>query len=166
MNDPTAPRPGSSMARVEDAAEALGLAIEIKVMDRSTRTAEEAAAACVCDVAQIVKSLVFEDAATGALVLLLVSGRHNADLTYIAEVYGAKLKRCDGKRVRDETGFAIGGVAPIGHLAPVPVFMDETLLTFDAVWAAAGRPDSVFRVDPKALAAAVGATVIAVRPAG
>ena len=81
MNDPTAPRPGSSMARVEDAAEALCLAIEIKVMDRSTRTAEEAAAACGCDVAQIVKSLVFEDAATGALVLLpSLAARITSDL--------------------------------------------------------------------------------------
>lgn len=153
------------MERVVNAAEAAGLSIDLKVMDQSTRTAQDAANACGCAVAQIVKSLVFEDAATGGLVLLLVSGAHNADADYLAEKKeGLQLKRCDGRRVRDETGFAIGGVAPIGHLAPIPVYMDETLLTFKEVWAAAGRPDSVFRVDPKALAKMTGASVITMRP--
>lgn len=146
------------------AAEAAGLSIDLKVMHQSTRTAQDAANACGCAVAQIVKSLVFEDAATSGLVLLLVSGAHNADADYLSEKEGLQLKRCDGRRVRDETGFAIGGVAPIGHLAPLPIYMDETLLTFEEVWAAAGRPDSVFRVDPKALAKMTGASVITVKP--
>lgn len=166
MSEPVTPKPGSSMARVADTAAQLGLDIELKTMDQSTRTADDAARACGCDVAQIVKSLVFEDADTGELVLLLVSGRHNADLDFIAATYGLKLKRCDGRRVRDETGFAIGGVAPIGHLTPTPVHMDEALLGFDTVWAAAGRPDSVFSVDPKALAEAIGARTITVRAQG
>lgn len=151
------------MARVVDAAAELGLAITLLTMDQSTRTAQDAARACGCQVDQIIKSLVFEDASTSGLVLLLVSGRHNADLGFIATTYNHNLKRCDGRRVRDETGFAIGGVAPIGHLNPVPVYMDQTLVTFDTVWAAAGRPDSVFSVDPRALAEASGATVIAVQ---
>jgi prolyl-tRNA editing enzyme YbaK/EbsC (Cys-tRNA(Pro) deacylase) len=154
------PKPGSSMARVADAAAALGLAIELKVMDQSTRTAEDAARACGCEVGQIVKSLVFEDAMSGALMLLLVSGVHNADLDYISDRYGLTLKRCAGRRVRDETGFAIGGVAPIGHLMAIPVHMDTMLLDHDTVWAAAGRPDSVFGVDPKALAKAIDAQMI------
>lgn len=166
MSEPVTPKPGSSMARVADAAAALGLDIELKTMDQSTRTADDAARACGCDVAQIVKSLVFEDARTDALAILLVSGAHNADLDFIADTYGLKLKRCDGKRVRQLTGFAIGGVAPIGHLTPTPVHMDETLLGFDTVWAAAGRPDSVFSVDPNALAEAIGAETITVRPTG
>lgn len=152
------PKPGSSMARVADAAAALGLSIELKVMDQSTRTAEDAARACGCDVGQIVKSLVFENAENGALVLLLVSGRHNADLIYISNQYGLDLKRCDGRRVRDETGFAIGGVAPIGHLAPIPVHMDAVLLDYDLVWAAAGRPDTVFQVSSTALQRATDAS--------
>lgn len=160
--DAVTPKPGSSMERVARDAERLGLAIELRVMDQSTRTAEDAAAACGCAVGQIVKSLVFENADTGALVLLLVSGDHNADLDYISKEYGLKLKRCDGRRVRDETGFAIGGVAPLGHKAPVATYMDESLLDYDSVWAAAGRPDSVFRVDPKALAEAVKPQVIVV----
>lgn len=156
-------KPGSSMERVVKAAKATGLSIDLKVMDQSTRTAQDAANACGCDVAQIVKSLVFENAATGGLVLILVSGAHNADPDHLHDQAGLKLKRCDGRRVRDETGFAIGGVAPIGHLAPIPIYLDERLLAFEDVWAAAGRPDSVFRVDPKALAEMTGATVVSVR---
>jgi len=156
---------GSSIRRVSETAAELGLDIEIIKMAESTRTAEDAAAACGCEVGQIVKSLIFENADTGAITLLLVSGGHNADLDHIASVPGLKLGRCDGRRVRDETGFAIGGVAPIGHKIAVPVFMDEALMTYDLVWAAAGRPDRVFSVDPKALAQATGATVIDVKAA-
>lgn len=157
------PKPGSSMARVVDAAEAMGLPITLKTMDQSTRTAEEAAAACGCTVGQIVKSLVFRDRERDALVLMLVSGQHNADLDHIAQTYGPKLERADTRRVRYETGFAIGGVAPIGHKQTLPIYMDEVLLTYSEVWAAAGRPDSVFCTDPKALGTAINATRIAVR---
>lgn len=152
----------SSIDRVHNSARELGLQIEIRRMDESTRTAGEAAAACGCDVAQIVKSLVFENRADGSLVLCLVSGNHQADIPYISEAYDINLKRCDTRRVRRETGFAIGGVAPIGHLAPIAIYMDQKLLEFDEVWAAAGRPDSVFRVGAKALCDAIDATVIRV----
>lgn len=162
MSNPVVPKPGSSMERVAQDAERLGLQIELRVMDQSTRTAEDAAEACGCTVGQIVKSLVFENADTGALALLLVSGSHNADLEYISSRYGLNLKRCDGRRVRDETGFAIGGVAPIGHKTPVATWLDESLLDHETVWAAAGRPDSVFSVDPRALVDAVKPQLIAV----
>lgn len=150
------------MERVAQDAEQLGLKIELKVMDQSTRTAADAAAACECEVGQIVKSLVFENADTGALVLLLVAGDRNADLDYLSARYMLKLKRCDGRRVREETGFAIGGVAPIGHTAPIATYLDESLLRHDMVWAAAGRPDSVFSVNPKALADAINPAIVAV----
>ena len=163
MSEAIVPKPGSSMQRVALDAERLGLKIELKGMDQSTRTAEEAATACGCEVGQIVKSLVFENADTGKLVLLLVSGDRNADLNYLSERYKLKLKRCDGRRVRDETGFAIGGVAPIGHAAPIATYLDQSLLRHGTVWAAAGRPDSVFSVDPKALAAAIDPTIVAVK---
>lgn len=162
--DPAMLEPGSSIARVAKTAAELGLSIEIARMEQSTRTAEEAADACGCATGQIVKSLIFENAGTGRLALLLVAGSHNADLDYLRAEQALDLKRCDARRVRDETGFAIGGVAPIGHMTDVPVHMDEALLTHDIVWAAAGRPDSVFSVDPKALAEKTGATVIPVRP--
>ena len=114
---------GSSMARVAQAAEASGLKIRILKMAQSTRTAQEAAEAAGCDVGQIVKSLVFENAATKQLNLMLVSGAHNADMDYISDVYDLKFTRCEVRRVRDETGFAIGGVSPIGHLNPIAVYM-------------------------------------------
>ena len=83
-----------------------------------------------CKVAQIVKSLVFENEADGKLVLCLTSGINQVDIAYLSDAYGISLKRCDTRRVRDETGFAIGGVAPIGHINPITVLMDETLLGF------------------------------------
>jgi len=154
---------GSSMARVAKAASDSGLRIRILKMAQSTRTAQEAADAAGCDVGQIVKSLVFENRATGKLNLILVSGAHNADMDYISGHYNVSFTRCEARRVRDETGFAIGGVAPMGHLTPIAVYMDRTLLDHDEVWAAAGRPDSVFSVNPQALAAAIGADIIDVR---
>jgi prolyl-tRNA editing enzyme YbaK/EbsC (Cys-tRNA(Pro) deacylase) len=156
-------RAGSSMARVSQAAARAGLAIRILKMAQSTRTAQEAADAAGCDVAQIVKSLVFENQGTGRLDLLLVSGAHDADMDYITKRYGLILKRCEVRRVRDETGFAIGGVAPIGHLTPIAVHMDRSLMDHAVVWAAAGRPDSIFSADPKALADAISAEIIDVR---
>jgi prolyl-tRNA editing enzyme YbaK/EbsC (Cys-tRNA(Pro) deacylase) len=153
----------SSQERVELAARDLGLDIAVKRMEQSTRTAQEAADAAGCAVGQIVKSLVFADAGTGGLTLLLVSGAHNADTAYISETYGIRLKRADIDRVRDETGFAIGGVAPIGHLVRLPVFIDDSLLAYDEVWCAAGRPDSIFACDPKILAEKTGATIIRVK---
>lgn len=154
----------SSMDRVLDAAGLLGLDIEILTMDRSTRTAEEAAAACGCSVGQIVKSLVFENTSDGSLVLILVSGVNRVDADFLAQSHGLKLDRCDTRKVRDVTGFAIGGVAPIGHLTSIRTFMDEDLLTHEHVWAAAGRPDSVFRVNADKLARVTGATLTRVQP--
>lgn len=150
-----------SMDRVQAAAAAAGLAIEIRRMGASTRTAEEAAAQCGCGVAQIVKSLIFQGELSGRLFLFLVSGSNRLDLAKAAALAGEALKRADPRHIRDETGFAIGGVSPIGHLAPIPAFADETLLTFDVVWAAAGAHDAVFSAEPKALVAAARARAAA-----
>jgi hypothetical protein len=104
-NDPGTDPCRIQHGRVSDAAAEAGLEIRILKMAQSTRTAQEAADAAGCDVAQIVKSLVFENQTTGRLNLLLVSGAHNADMDYISERYGLILKRCEVRRVRDETGF-------------------------------------------------------------
>ena len=90
--------------------------------------------------------------------------RQVSDLDYLSESHALKLQRCDTRKVRNETGFAIGGVAPIGHINPIRTCVDRTLLEHDTVWAAAGRPDSVFSVDPKALVAAIEAEIITVTP--
>lgn len=150
---------GGSIARVRQAAEAAGLAIEVRRMGASTRTAEEAAQQCNCSVAQIVKSLIFQGAEDGRLFLFLVSGTKRLDLDKAAALAGQPLKRGDPRLIRDETGFAIGGVSPIGYERPLPAFADESLLGFDIVWAAAGAHDAVFSAEPQALVSAAGATV-------
>lgn len=149
-----------SVKRVETAARGAGLSISVRRMAEGTRTAQDAAAACGCDVGQIVKSMVFEGAESGALKLLLVSGAHDVDLSRAAGLFGEALARADPKRVRAETGFAIGGVAPIGHLSEIETWMDAALLSHDLVWAAAGAPDAVFSVAPAALMEATGARKI------
>ena len=146
-----------SKKRVLRAAEAAGLDIEIVEMPASTRTAEEAAAACKCDVGQIVKSLIFKGGKSGALKLLLVSGANQVDLAKAAAVVGEPLERADAKEVREITGFAIGGVAPIGHLAPIDCWMDKDLFAFETLWAAAGAPNAVFETTPAELRGAAKA---------
>ncbi len=149
----------SSMERVAAAAAAAGLAIEIRRMGASTRTAEEAAAQCGCAVDQIVKSLVFQGKTSGRLFLFLLSGSSRLDLDKASALTGEPLQRADPRHVRDETGFAIGGVSPIGHRIAIPAFADESLLQHDRVWAAAGAHDAVFAANANALLAAAHAKV-------
>jgi prolyl-tRNA editing enzyme YbaK/EbsC (Cys-tRNA(Pro) deacylase) len=152
-----------STDRVKAAAEAAGLAVDIRTMPQSTRTAKEAAAACGASVAQIVKSLVFRKAESGKPVLLLVSGANRVDQQAVREEIGEALERMDAAAVREVTGFAIGGVAPLGSLTPLDTFIDADLLAFDMVFAAAGASDAIFGADPRALADAAGAAVIKLR---
>lgn len=145
--------------RVAEAASDLNLDIEVIEMASSTRTAEEAAAACGCDVGQIVKSLVFRGIETDAPYLVLASGRNRVDEAKASAALGEPIERPDANYVRDTTGFAIGGIPPFGHPVPMRVLMDPDLLTFPAVWAAAGTPRCVFKVDPAELRAAIAADV-------
>ena len=149
--------------RVEAAAQALGLTIGIRSLAASTRTAEDAAVACGCGVAQIVKSLVFRGATSGKPYLLLVSGANRVDEAGVASTIGEALDRPDARFVREATGFAIGGIPPFGHATALATCFDRDLLGHAVVFAAAGTPNSIFAVDPHRLAAATGAAVIAVR---
>lgn len=142
--------------RVLDAAEAGGLSLDIVEYPDGTRTAVDAAAAVGCDVGQIVKSLIFE--VDGELVLALTSGANQVDTDALtAAANGTKCGRANADQVREVTGFAIGGVPPIGHLNQVQAFFDPALLEFDEVWAAAGTPRHVFPVEPQTLLALTGA---------
>lgn len=163
LPDPTLP---DAARRVAAAAERLGLDVVMRVHDAPTRTAEEAAAACGCDVGQIVKSLVFRGARTERPYLLLVSGRNRVDETALVAALGEPLRRPDGKDVRALTGFAIGGIPPFGHAEPLVTVIDPDLLLYPQVWAAGGTPNTVFQVDPAALREATGARAIALRAAG
>lgn len=151
--------PTGSITRVEMAAKDAGLPIVIKRMGESTRTAEEAAAQCGVSVSRIVKSLVFQGISTGKLMLFLIPGDRQMDLAKAAAAAGEQLKRADARLVRDETGFAIGGVAPIGHRIAIRTFADKALLGHPTVWAAAGAHDAVFEAEPGALCAAAAAIV-------
>jgi prolyl-tRNA editing enzyme YbaK/EbsC (Cys-tRNA(Pro) deacylase) len=148
--------------RVQERAAGLGLTIEVRRMPGSTRTAEDAAAACGCAVGQIVKSLVFKGRTSGKPYLLLVSGANRVDEKGVAGVIGEPLTRPDAQFVRDVTGYAIGGIPPIGHDRPLATYFDRDLLQYDVVWAAAGTPESVFPVAPALLAEKSGASVISV----
>ena len=158
MNEITGPT-----ARIRDAAESFGLSVTIRIMPESTRTAEEAAAACGCSVAEIVKSLVFRTRETGRAVLLLVSGANRVDEAVVAAAIGEAIERPNAAFVREATGFAIGGIPPFGHAKPLATWIDRELLGFDTVWAAAGTPNAVFAVDPKAMQLAIGAEPIAMQ---
>jgi prolyl-tRNA editing enzyme YbaK/EbsC (Cys-tRNA(Pro) deacylase) len=152
-----------SALKVQAAANALGLTIDVLEMSQSTRTAEEAAAACGVGVGQIVKSLVFVGAASGKPYLLLVSGSNRVNEKGVGAHLGESLKRPDADTVRKLTGFAVGGIPPFGHAMPLPTFIDRDLLQYDAVWAAAGTPLCVFPANPARLRDAIRATVIDVK---
>lgn len=147
-----------SVARVRAALEAAGLAAEIVRTPESTRTAAEAAAVAGCTLDQIVKSIVFAGTRTDEVLLFLTAGGNRVDETAVARLAGEPLVRADAALVRAKTGFAIGGVAPIGHLAPVRCFWDPRLDDFTQVWAAAGTPHHIFPVAPPDLRRVTGAT--------
>lgn len=148
--------------RVETAAVELGLKIEIRIMPESTRTAVDAAKAVGSTVGQIVKSLIFKGKESGKPYLLLVSGTNRVNENQVARHLGEPVERPDADFVREATGFAIGGIPPLGFATPLHTWMDEDLLQYETVWAAAGTPNAVFSVDPEALRAAIGAHAIKV----
>ncbi|MGH2526492.1 MAG: YbaK/EbsC family protein [Actinomycetota bacterium] len=146
--------------RFLDAAAVLNHDVEVRRFPEGTKTAEDAARAIGCDVAQIVKSLVFM-ADDGSPVLALTSGANRVDTDRLASIAGARsVRRANPEEARAATGFAVGGTPPFSR-NPVQTFIDETLLGFETVWAAAGVPDAVFPVVPSELVRATGATVAA-----
>lgn len=147
--------------RVAVAAAAAGLAIEIRHVPEGARTAADAAAAIGCDVAQIVKSLVFM--ADGEPVVTLLAGDDRLDPARLAAVLGSSaVRRASGVEAREATGFPIGGVPPLGYSRELTVLLDEGLLAHEVVWAAAGLPDAVFSAEPAALGVAAGARTVSV----
>jgi prolyl-tRNA editing enzyme YbaK/EbsC (Cys-tRNA(Pro) deacylase) len=147
--------------RVQDLLREAGSECTVAMMATTARSAAEAAAAIGCTVAQIAKSLVFR-AASGRAVLVIASGVNRVDETKLAAATGEKLGKADADFVRDRTGYAIGGVAPVGHPPGVRIFIDADLANYDSLWAAAGHPHAVFRVTPAELERLTGGTVIAV----
>lgn len=140
-----------SLDRVMDALKSANCAALALEMPAETRTAEQAAQAASCDIDQIAKSIIFAGETTGDLYLFITAGGNQVDLAKATALAGEPLGRAHPAVVRDKTGFAIGGVAPVGHLCAVTTFMDVRLSDFGIVYAAAGTPRHIFGIEPQEL---------------
>ena len=148
---------------VQHALRAKGLSCEVKELPDTTRSAKEAAKAIGCEVAEIAKSLVFRNIDQDVPVLVIASGPNRVDEPKISEILTCDIEMASPDYVRESTGFAIGGVPPLGHKTPLTTLIDQDLLSFDQIWAAAGTPFSVFMIEPQALVEAAQARIVAVQ---
>jgi len=150
-----------SLNRVRRALEKAGIAAEVLEMAEGTRTAEDAARAAGCALDQIAKSIIFQAGTTGDAVLFITAGGNRVDADKASAVAGEPLGKADAGLIRAQTGFAIGGVAPVGHLNPIRAWFDPRLAEFDVIWAAAGTPRHVFAIAPDVLLRLSGARLAA-----
>jgi prolyl-tRNA editing enzyme YbaK/EbsC (Cys-tRNA(Pro) deacylase) len=134
--------------RVQDALKAMGVTSQVVELPESTRSAAEAAQAIGCRVEQIVKSLVFRGRSTNRPILAVVSGGNRVDEEKLAGLVAEPVAKADAEYVRQRTGYAIGGVPPVGHVESLVCVVDEDLLQYEQIWAAAGTPRAVFRLTP------------------
>lgn len=148
-----------SAQRVQDALDGRGLAIQVRELAETARSAAEAAVAVGCQVGQIAKSLVFKGRKSGRAMMVIASGANRVDLAKIEALLGEPLDKPDADFVRAETGFTIGGVPPVGHDRPLTTVIDEGLLQYPIVWAAAGHPNAVFPCTPTQLVELTGGKV-------
>lgn len=153
----------ASAQRVQDALAALGFTNQVVELPASTRTSAEAAAAVGCTVGQIAKSLIFQGKESGQAVFVIASGANRVNEKQLSALLGDKFQKPDAEFVRSTTGFAIGGVPPVGHLRPLMTIIDEDLWLYEEIWAAAGHPNAVFKLTPDELAHMTGGRVVAVR---
>ncbi len=147
MEKPASP----SVQRVQEALERLGLDARIREMAQATRTSADAARALGCEVGQIAKSLVFRGSESGRPVLVIASGANRVDETRVAALIGETIGKADAAFVRETTGFAIGGVPPVGHRTAMTTLIDEDLLRHERIWAAGGTPNSIVPLTPAEL---------------
>jgi prolyl-tRNA editing enzyme YbaK/EbsC (Cys-tRNA(Pro) deacylase) len=148
-----------SVEKVQDKLASYGITTKIVEFSASTRTAQEAADAIGCTIAQIVKSLIFCTQQTNQPILVLTSGDNRVNEKVIEQLVSEKIKKADADFVRTVTGFAIGGVPPIGHAQKITTFIDEDLLQYEQVWAAAGTPHTVFSLPSSELARVTGGII-------
>lgn len=153
----------SSVEKVQRALEALGFHHPVMELPASTRTSVEAAQAVGCKVGQIAKSLVFMGKETSRPILVIASGANRVNEQKIAQFASEPVTKADADFVRVQTGFAIGGVPPVGHLRKMEIFIDEDLLQYDVIWAAAGSPHAVFKLSPSDLLRMTGGRVLDIK---
>jgi Cys-tRNA(Pro) deacylase len=153
----------SSARKVQQALQAYGLSCQVVEMPQSTRTAEDAARAVGCRLGQIVKSLIFQGKQSLRPILVTVSGANRVNEKKLAGLLAEPISMADADFVRENTGFVIGGVPPVGHSRRLKVLIDEDLLQYDEIWAAAGTPRAVFKLTPQQLLQITDGQVVAVK---
>lgn len=152
-----------SAQSVQDVLSKKGMEAKVVELPATTRTAEDAAKAIGCQVAQITKSLIFRTKHTNKPVLVLASGINRVNEKTIARAVGEEIVKADADFTREVTGFAIGGIPPIGHKQKIDTYIDEDLLQYTEVWAAAGTPNAVFSLESSALKDLTEGTIIAIK---
>jgi prolyl-tRNA editing enzyme YbaK/EbsC (Cys-tRNA(Pro) deacylase) len=157
-------RPLSSSAKkVQEVLKVLGLELQVVELQETTRTSADAARAVGCEVGQIAKSLVFRGQKTQRPILVIASGSNRVNEKRVGELISEPLGKADADFVRQKTGFVIGGVPPVGHAEKLEVFIDEDLLRYSEIWAAAGTPNAVFRLTPSDLVRMTEGRVIGIK---
>jgi prolyl-tRNA editing enzyme YbaK/EbsC (Cys-tRNA(Pro) deacylase) len=152
-----------SAQSVQDVLDQKGIVARVVELPESTRTADEAAKAIGCRVGQIVKSLIFRTQGSKKPVLVLASGSNRVNEKTIAHFVGEAIEKADASFTRDVTGFAIGGIPPIGHKQPIETWIDEDLMQYEEVWAAAGTPHAVFSMKPAQVQEATDGSIINIK---
>ena len=153
----------SSAQKVQDALKALGFDCRVIEHQESTRTAQEAADRVGVTLGQIVKSLIFRGKTSGQGLLILTSGANRVDEKLISQLAGEPIGRADPEFVREMTGYAIGGVPPLAHQQPLRTYLDEDLLQYDVIWAAAGTPNAVFELTPAMLKTMTNGKIVKIK---
>jgi prolyl-tRNA editing enzyme YbaK/EbsC (Cys-tRNA(Pro) deacylase) len=138
----------SSAQKIQDILNELGLNYVVIEFTESTRTAQEAADRVGCQLGQIVKSMIFKSKKSNKGILVLTSGANRVDENKVSQFTGEPITRAEPDFVRSWTGFAIGGVPPVGHIQPMETYIDEDLMQYDTLWAAAGTPKAIFELPP------------------
>ena len=152
-----------SAQSVQDALSKKGMTAKVVELPASTRTAEDAAAAIGCQVAQIAKSLIFRTKRSNKPILVLASGINRVNEKIIASTVGEEIVKADADFTREVTGFAIGGIPPIGHKLQIETYIDEDLLKYKELWAAAGTPNAVFSLDSASIENLTGGKIISIK---
>ncbi|HHW22123.1 MAG TPA: YbaK/EbsC family protein [Clostridiaceae bacterium] len=152
-----------STEKVHAALSKFGFELNIVEFSESTRTAQEAADAIGCTVGQIAKSLIFKGKESQKPILIITSGSNRVNEKSVKKLIGEKLEKADAKFVLEHTGFVIGGVPPVGHATPINTFIDEDLMRYNEIWAAAGTPNTVFKLTPEILAEITKGRIINVK---
>lgn len=153
----------ASARKVQEALSAAGIDCRVVELPGSTRTAAEAASAVGCRVEQIAKSIVFQGRNSGRPVMVITSGSNRVDEKKLRDLISEPVKKADAEFVRLHTGFAIGGVPPVGHATPLEIYVDEALMAYSEIWAAAGTPHAVFKLTPQDLVRMTKAKTVNIR---